>query len=189
LQVEGTQHLAREQEPVIFMANHRSYLDSAVATFALPPQQRYRLAIAAGTQVLYKRFRWAVPLGELGLNAFPFPTDADENIRPGLDRIGYLLDHDWNVLIFPEGQMNRGNDTLQELRGGTGMLAVEMAVPIVPMAIFGTDLVMPPDRLLPRRRARVTVRFGPPLRLEPRCSYREGTAAIRSAMLRLLNTH
>jgi long-chain acyl-CoA synthetase len=189
LRVEGTHYLSREQGPVIFMANHRSYLDSAVATFALPPRQRYRLAIAAGTQVLYKRFRWAVPLGELALNAFPFPTDADENIRPGLDRIGYLLDHDWNVLIFPEGQMNRGNDTLQDLRGGTGMLAVEMAVPIVPIAIIGTDLVMPPDCLLPRRRADVTVIFGPPLRLEPRCSYREGTAAITAAMRRLLENN
>ncbi len=85
--------------------------------------------------------------------------------------------------------MNRGNDTLQDLRGGTGMLAVEMAVPIVPIAIIGTDLVMPPDCLLPRRRADVTVIFGPPLRLEPRCSYREGTAAITAAMRRLLENN
>ena len=66
------------------------------------------------------------------------------------------------------------------------MLAVEMAVPIVPMAILGTDLVMPPDCLLPRRRADVIVRFGPPLRLEPQYSYREATAAITAAMLHLL---
>lgn len=164
LRVSGLEHLAALEGPVIFMANHRSYLDSAIASFALPDRFRYRLAIAAATGVLYTRYRWAVPIGELSLNAFPLPSEPDENIRPGLELIGRLLDDGWNVLIFPEGQMNRSGRGIQPLRRGAGTIAVDMGVPVVPMAIEGTEKVMPPGRIVPRAAAPVNVRFGGPLR-------------------------
>jgi long-chain acyl-CoA synthetase len=160
LRISGLEHLDALRGPALFMANHRSYLDSVVTSLALPKPIRTRLAIAASTEVLYRRFPWAVPWGELALNAFPFPTGADENIRPGLDYIGRLLDDGWNVLIFPEGQMNRTDQPLLELKGGTGLLASEMAVPIVPVAIRGSAEIMPPGRLFPERRATVDIRFG-----------------------------
>lgn len=188
LQVRGTVHLDELAGPVIFMANHRSYLDSAVATFAIPRHFRSRLAIAAATRVLYREYRWAVPLGELTLNAFPFPTGVDENIRPGLDMIGHLLDDGWNVLIFPEGQMNRVDGSLQPLKGGTGVLAHEMGVPIIPMAIEGTERIMPPDTLLPRRRAEVTIRFGAPVTVSRNDSPEQGTRRIHAAIEELLST-
>lgn len=186
LRIGGMEYLTELGGPVIFMANHRSYLDSAVATFALPERFRSRLAIAAATRVLYRQYRWAVPLGELTLNAFPFPTGVDENIRPGLDMIGHLLDDDWNVLIFPEGQMNRVDGSLQPLKGGTGVLAQEMGVPIVPMAIEGTEKIMPPDTLLPRNRAEVIIRFGAPITVGPGESYEQATVSIQRAIEDLL---
>jgi len=164
LQISGLEHLAALEGPAIFMANHRSYLDSAIASFALPDPIRYRLAIAAATGVLYTRYRWAVPVGELSLNAFPLPSGPDENIRPGLELIGRLLDDGWNVLIFPEGQMNRSGLGIQPLRRGAGTIAVDMGVPVVPMVIEGTEKVMPPGRIVPRAVATVSVRFGAPLR-------------------------
>jgi long-chain acyl-CoA synthetase len=186
LQVEGLGQLADLRGPVMFMANHRSFLDAAVAVFAIPARFRARLAIAAATEVLYRKYPWAVPLGELGLNSFPFPTEAHENIRPGLDYVGRLLDDDWSLLIFPEGKMNRSDQPLLGLKGGTGVLAVEMAVPVVPLVIEGTETILPPDKLLPRSRGVVTVRFGLPLRFGAQDSYSEVTARIEQRLRSLL---
>ncbi|MDD2770248.1 MAG: AMP-binding protein [Methylococcus sp.] len=186
LQVHGREHLAKLEGPVIFMANHRSYLDSAIASFALPDRFRYRLAIAAATGVLYTRYRWAVPVGELALNAFPLPSGPDENIRPGLELIGRLLDDGWNVLIFPEGQMNRSGLGIQPLRRGAGTIAVDMGVPVVPLVIEGTEKILPPDRLMPRRMAPVSVRIGKPLRVDETEAYGQILARIETALQILL---
>ncbi|WP_333688817.1 AMP-binding protein [Methylococcus capsulatus] len=186
LRVSGLEHLAALEGPVIFMANHRSYLDSAVASFALPDRFRYRLAIAAATGVLYTRYRWAVPIGELSLNAFPLPSGPDENIRPGLELIGRLLDDGWNVLIFPEGQMNRGGLGIQPLRRGAGTIGVDMGVPVVPLVIEGTEKVMPPGRIVPRAAAPVSVRFGAPLQAGEAEPHGRMLARIEDALRRLL---
>ncbi|MGX2041901.1 AMP-binding protein [Methylocaldum sp. MU1018] len=185
LRVEGVEHLANLREPAIFMANHRSFLDSIVATWAIPAPVRSRLGIAAATHVLYGAYAWFAPLAELAFNAFPFPTRTRENIRPGLDYIGRMLDDGWNILIFPEGQLNRSGQPLLDLKAGTGVIAAEMGVPVVPLAIRGTDAILPPDALLPRRRSAVTVRFGRPLRLTGR-GYADAAAHIESHLRRLL---
>ncbi|HYE34075.1 AMP-binding protein [Methylocaldum sp.] len=185
LRVDGEEHLANLPEPVIFMANHRSFLDPVIATWVIPAAVRSRLGIAAGTEVLYGEYGWFAPLAELTFNSFPFPTRADENIRPGLDYTGRMLDDGWNVLIFPEGQLNRSERPLLSLKGGTGVVAVEMGVPVVPLVIQGSEKILPPGAILPKRRSQVTVRFGQPLRLAGE-GYADATARIESHLRHLL---
>ncbi|SDY76452.1 AMP-binding protein [Nitrosomonas halophila] len=186
LRVEGAEHLEGLQGPVIFMANHRSFLDSAVVTFALPKPFRWRLGIAAATDVFYQKYAWSVPIGELALNAFPFPTGVNENIRPGLEYFGRLLDDGWNVLIFPEGRQNREDLGILPLKGGTGVIAMEMQVPVIPVVVEDTEKVIPPDTVLPRAIAAVTVRFGKPMQINATDSYATTTARIEAAMQALL---
>ena len=186
LRVEGLEHLIDPEGPRIYMANHLSYLDSAAFALALPPPLRDRLCIAAATSVLYRRYAWAVPLAELTLNAFPFPTELDENIQSGLHAIGHRLDDGWSVLLFPEGRMNRGARPLLPLKGGTGVIAVEMQAPIVPVAISGTARIMPPGAILPRERGIVGVRFGTVLTFAPEDAYTVATERIQDAIEGLL---
>lgn len=186
LKVSGIENLETLAGPVIFMANHRSFLDSPVALLAMPRRLRSRLAIAAATGVLYGRFRWIAPLADLAYNSYPFPTEAFENVKTGLEYTGRLLDDRWNVLIFPEGQMRRDSTPLLPLKGGAGVLAVEMQVPIVPMVIVGTDRIAPPDRLLPRCSGVVQVRFGAPISAAVGESYLEAARRIEAAMDALL---
>ncbi len=186
LRVFGTEHLKDLTGPVIFMPNHRSFLDAPLVARALPEPLRRRLAIAAGTPTLYIEYRWFVPIAELAFNTYPFPTQTGENIKPALDYTGRLLDDGWNVLVFPEGQLNRTDRPMQALKGGAGVLAVEMQVPVVPMVILGSEKILPPDTGLPRRRGIVTIRFGQPIRLGPNESYAEGTGKIEAAISQLL---
>lgn len=182
LQVTGAGNLDDLPGPVIFMPNHRSFLDTPALVMAIPRRIRRRLAIAAGTDVLYAKYRWAVPIAELLYNSYPLPTAAEENIRPGLEYTGRLLDHGWSVLIFPEGQMNRGEAELLPLKGGAGMLAVEMQVPVVPVVLTGTERILPPDRLVPRRRGAVQVRFGAPVRFAAETTYTAATQLVEDAL-------
>ncbi|BBA35128.1 acyltransferase [Methylocaldum marinum] len=185
LRVSGEENLANLRQPVLFMANHRSFLDPVVAIWAIPAAFRSRLGIAAGTEVLYGKYPWFAPLAELAFNAFPFPTEAHENIRPGLDYVGRMLDDGRNVLIFPEGGLNRSDERLQSFKAGTGVVAVEMGVPVIPLAILGTETILPPDTIVPQRRGEVTIRFGQPLHLTGE-KYADATLRIQSCIGRLL---
>jgi len=187
LKLSGLEHLKSVGGPVIFMANHRSFLDSPAAVMAIPRRLRRRLAIAAATGVLYERFRWFVPLADLAYNSYPFPTEVFENIKTGLEYTGRLLDDSWNVLIFPEGQMRRDAAVpLLPLKGGAGVLAVEMQVPVVPVVIVGTDRIVPPDRIVPRRIGNVEVRFGPPISVDAAEGYLVAARRIDEAMRAIL---
>jgi long-chain acyl-CoA synthetase len=168
------------------MPNHRSFLDSPLIAMAMPRAFRYKLAIAAGTPTLYTEYRWFVPIAELTFNSYPFPTQTGENIKPALEYTGRLLDDGWNVLVFPEGQLNRTGQPMQSLRGGAGVLAVEMQVPVVPVAILGSERILPPDTALPRRRGQVEVRFGRPMSFKPEEEYAQATQKIEAAISELL---
>jgi long-chain acyl-CoA synthetase len=172
--------------PALFMANHRSYIDGAVVVRALPRERRGRLAIAAAYDPLYESFAAIAPLTDLVFNTYPFATRLTDNIKPSLEYTGSLLDDGWSVLLFPEGQLNRGSERLQPLRGGAGILALEMSVPVVPVGITGTDAVLPPDTLRPRRRGHVDVRFGAPLRFAPGESPVQASQRIDAALRALI---
>jgi long-chain acyl-CoA synthetase len=185
--VAGLEHLAGVRGPVLFMPTHRSFLDTPVIVRALPATFAQRLSVAAATTVLYRRFRWVVPLAELAFNSYPFATEAGENIKPSLEYTGRLVDDGWNVLIYPEGGMNRTQSPMQPLKLGAGMLAVEMQVPVIPVAVRGTERVLPPDTLVPRRSAPVTVTFGAPIHITRDTGYTQATQIIEGALRNLLN--
>ncbi|MGR8934692.1 MAG: AMP-binding protein [Gammaproteobacteria bacterium] len=186
VRIEGLENLQGLQQPVIFMPNHRSYLDGLYAVRAIPDRFRRRLGIAAAIDPLYEHFWWFAPCADLLMNSYPFGARLTENIKPGLEFTGRLLDDGWNVLIFPEGAMNRSDAPMLPLKGGAGVLAVEMQVPIVPMALIGTAQILPPEKLLPRRRGEVVIRFGAPLTLAAFDNYNTATQRVEKAMRDLL---
>ncbi len=186
LHVCGLEGLQDLKGPVIFMANHRSFLDAPWIVRALPALLGRRIGIAAASDVLYSKFWWFAPLADLAFNCYPFPTETQENIKPGLEYTGRLLDDGWNVLVFPEGRLNRGTEVLQALKGGAGVLAVEMQAPVIPVAVLGTEKILPPDTALPRGRGRIDVRFGAPIRLTAECGYAAATRVIEDAIRALL---
>jgi 1-acyl-sn-glycerol-3-phosphate acyltransferase len=83
--------------------------------------------------------------------------------------------------------MNRTQSPMQPLKLGAGMLAVEMQVPVIPVAVRGTERVLPPDTLVPRRSAPVTVTFGAPIHITRDTGYTQATQIIEGALRNLLN--
>lgn len=68
-----------------------------------------------------------------------------------------------------------------QFKSGTGLMAVELGVPVVPVHVEGTREVLPKDAALPRR-GRVSVRFGKPMTFAPDASPLDATHAIEAAV-------
>lgn len=182
----GLENLKELRGPVLFMPNHRSYLDSLVALWGIPRRFRRRLAIAAAIDPLYKKFPRLGHATDVFMNTYPFATEAEENIKPSLEFTGRLVDKGWNILIFPEGRINRTDQTIMPLKGGAGVVAVEMQIPVVPMAIRGSAELVPPGEMWFVRRGKVEVCFGKPLRFTSLTPYSDATRAIEHELLKLV---
>ena len=176
LKVTGRENLQDIDGPVLFASNHSLGLDNPLIIESIPPLWRRRLAIA-GAAILWKNpVFWVInPL--LG-NGFPLAQDGP--IRPSLENMGKIIDNGWSVLIYPEGQLTIGGP-IKSFMNGTGLLAVEGRLPVVPLRLHINRLGSP-TRFPIFKRGSVEIRFGQPLRFLPGTDYQEATSAIEAAV-------
>ncbi len=150
--VRGLQHLPAQ--PCIAVANHASYLDGLVLTAALPSCFSFVIkAEAARVPVL------GLILRRMGA-AFVTRTDtrrASLETRALIRAIGTGT----SLAIFPEGTFASGPELLP-FRRGAFFIASCANVPVIPVAIDGTQHVLPDGCWLPRR-GRIRVELLSPL--------------------------
>jgi long-chain acyl-CoA synthetase len=173
--VEGRERLRDLQPPVIFAANHQSFMDGPVIMAALPPAWRYRVAPAMGKEMFAAHFfpaehgrrAWFTNslnyyLAVLFFNAFPLPQ-REAGARQTLRYIGDVLAEGTSVLIFPEGRRSE-TGAIDRFRPGIGMIASRLGVPVVPVRIDGLQHVLGVGSHMARP-GRVRVTFGTAMRL------------------------
>jgi long-chain acyl-CoA synthetase len=180
-EVVGVEGLESLDGPAIFIFNHTDDFDGPVIYHALPRAVRDRLAVAVAADVMAEHGLLAF-LARLCFAGFSFARR--EPFMPSLEHVGDLIDRRWNVLIAPEG----GLSVTPELRGfkpGIGLLAVNLGVPVVPLKTIGLAGTVPMHAKWPRKRSRVTVRIGSPLRFGPQEDYADVAEALHRAMERL----
>jgi 1-acyl-sn-glycerol-3-phosphate acyltransferase len=152
--VEGGDHEPRGG-PVVVVCNHVSDLDPLVVGAALRRRVRF----------MAKHELFHVPLLRWWITACgAFPVRRGEPDRQALRTALDILKRNGVLVMFPEG--TRGYDrTLRPPEPGAAMLALRTGAAILPVALLGTDRVLPRDahRL---RRSRITVRLGAPVRSE-----------------------
>ena len=90
------------------------------------------------------------------------------------------------LCVFPEGSRSR-DGRIKEFKKGVAIVAREMNVPLVPVAIKGTYEVLAPGRKFPRP-ARVSVTIGKPIHPGDR-DYDEIVAALFREVTGLLERH
>jgi long-chain acyl-CoA synthetase len=175
MQVEGREHVKDLDGPVIFAANHQSHMDVPVILAALPPRVRARVAPAMAKEFFKAHFfpegqtwrRWFTNtvnyyLAAFYFNAFPLPQ-REAGARQTLAYVGELTGRGWSVLIFPEGERS-ATGSIKAFRGGIGMIASRLDVPVVPVRLDGVDRVLHMKAKMATP-GRVRVAFGAPLRL------------------------
>ncbi len=164
LEVRGSEKLDELTGPVIFVANHLSYLDQPAVMFALPPEIRYRTATAAWEEFFFGEYqgfeqiwrRLSYEYASILFNLFPLPQS--KGFSGSLKFMGKLIDSDFNILIFPEGGHST-DGTMQPFELGLGLMVKELGIPVVPIKISGTDQVLPHEANYPKR-GQVEVTFG-----------------------------
>ncbi|MCI0586597.1 MAG: 1-acyl-sn-glycerol-3-phosphate acyltransferase [Planctomycetes bacterium] len=167
--------------PYILAPNHVSFLDPIVVQSASRSRIVFLMtAVYWGSRGAnwWYRFCRALPVYMGGRSNRPSLAAAVRALRRG--RI---------LTIFPEGSRSR-DGRLQRGRPGVAMIATLARVPVVPVALIGTDRALPVGaRFL--HRARIRVRFGEPLRFERgagvsrRVFYRKATDSIMGALAQL----
>jgi long-chain acyl-CoA synthetase len=174
--VEGLEHLAGLQGPVVFASNHQSHMDVPVILSALPGRWRARLAPAMLKEFFTAHFypaqhtwkQWFTNslnyyLACFYFNTFPIPQ-REAGARHTLQYMGELTGEGWSILLFPEGVRSATGD-IKAFRGGIGMIASRLDVPVIPVRIDHVDTLLPVGAHFVRP-GRVRVAFGAPLRLQ-----------------------
>jgi long-chain acyl-CoA synthetase len=173
--VEGLEHLKGLDGPVVFASNHQSHMDVPVIIAALPGRWRARLAPAMLKEFFTAHFnpaqhtrrQWFTNslnyyLACFYFNTFPIPQ-REAGARYTLQYMGELTGEGWSILIFPEG-VRSPTGQIKPFRGGIGMIASRLGVPVVPVRIDHVDRLLPVGAHFVRP-GRVRVAFGAPLRL------------------------
>jgi 1-acyl-sn-glycerol-3-phosphate acyltransferase len=142
----GREHIPASG-PVIIAANHRSFLDPfVIACMARRPM--YYVA---------KKELFAKPWQAWVLNALgAFPVDRGASDEEMIETAKAILRRGDILLIFPEGTRIRPG-ALGKPKRGVGRLALEMAVPVVPVAVIGTEAIRRGWRIRPHK---VRIRAG-----------------------------
>jgi 1-acyl-sn-glycerol-3-phosphate acyltransferase len=96
-------------------------------------------------------------------NAFPLPQ-REAGARQTLRYIGEVTGDGFSVLIFPEGVRSE-TGAMTTFRGGIGMIASRLSLPVVPVHINGVHRILSTKARMARP-GPVTVTFGAPMHLE-----------------------
>jgi 1-acyl-sn-glycerol-3-phosphate acyltransferase len=145
-------HKVPSEGPVLLAPNHFSFLDH----FFVAAYLRRKVQFMAKSQLFEPPLQWIYTHGGV------FPVLRGRRDEEAFKTAHAILARGDMVLMYLEGGRSRSGD-LGEPRPGVGRLALEAGVPVVPVAIFGSQGARNWKRL---QFPKVTVQFGDPIRFE-----------------------
>jgi 1-acyl-sn-glycerol-3-phosphate acyltransferase len=163
VKVEGKENLPIRSRTVgdergfMIAANHRSAADIFAIMAGLPLD----LCWVARASLLKKPFmgwhlkRLHIPLARGSVGS------AKSFIREGKSK----LNSGAAVVVFPEGTWREDPGPMLPFKKGSFLLAQASGKRIVPVAIFGSQELLPPEKLIPKK-GTITLRIGVPIEPE-----------------------
>ena len=130
--------LPPEDTSCIFVANHSSIYDTPIVLAGLPRQLRIMAKAALGyVPFIGWHLKWS---GHLLVNR--------RNPGAGIfKRMQRMARSGASLIVFPEGSRT-SDGRLKKFKGGIFLLAIENGLPVVPISIVGSRVVMPKGRLM-----------------------------------------
>jgi 1-acyl-sn-glycerol-3-phosphate acyltransferase len=158
--------------PAIMASNHLSVVDSVY----LPLMVSRPVTFAAKSE-----YFTGTRLRDRAVGAYLRSTNQLSTDRAGARAAQAMLDAALQLLkdgqlfgIYPEGTRSP-DGRLYRGRTGVGYLALNSGAPVIPVAMIGTDRMLPPGARIPRP-GKIEIRIGEPLTFD---QYRDGPAGAR----------
>ncbi|GAB3562724.1 lysophospholipid acyltransferase family protein [Amycolatopsis endophytica] len=180
LRVEGSEHLPARGGAVI-ACNHVSYLDFIFCGLGAQPAKRL-VRFMAKKPVFDHRIS-----GPLMRGMGHIPVDRAAG-RGAYDEAVDRLRAGEVVGVFPEATISP-SFTVEEVKSGAARMAAEAGVPLIPMAVWGTQRLWTKGhpRRLAQRHVPISVLMGEPLRPGPAHDPDVVTRELRNRMSLLLD--
>lgn len=176
---QGREHLP-PQGPCILVANHQSFIDGLLVSMYL------KNAFLRRTYYYAKRKHVKNGLLEwLARHSNVIVVEVGRDVQLSLQMMAQALRQGGNLIIFPEGTRSEDGQ-LGDFKGTFAALALELQIPVIPVAISGAIRALPRGRRLPRFLTRITVRFLPALPEADRTNETRLADATREAIARNL---
>jgi long-chain acyl-CoA synthetase len=154
VRAQGREHLPA-QGPCILVANHQSFIDGLLVSMFL------KNAFLRRTYYYAKRKHVKNGLLEwLARHSNVIVVEVGRDVQLSLQMMAQALRQGGNLIIFPEGTRSEDGQ-LGDFKSTFATLALELQIPVIPVAISGAIRALPRGRRLPRFLTRVTVRFLP----------------------------
>ena len=143
LSATGVENLP-ETGAYIIAPNHLSLADVPSITAAISWKTSSRVFFLGATEF------FGGPIASRIARIFQvIPVDMDTRLHNALQLSAYVLRHGKILLVFPEGSRSR-DGSIKEFKKGVGIIARELNIPIVPVAISGTYAMLPSGKLFPK---------------------------------------
>jgi 1-acyl-sn-glycerol-3-phosphate acyltransferase len=151
MHVEGTENIPGSG-PLLIVGNHVATIDPPLLGACVRRTDVHFMA--KSEHFSRSATRWLF----YGYHAFPVVRGTAD--RPALRHALRLLDDGAAVVVYPEGRRS-WDGRLRRPHAGAGFLARRAGVPVLPVAVWGTEKVLTRGSHWPHRAA-VHVRFGAP---------------------------
>ncbi len=146
--------------PFILAPNHQSFMDGLLVSIFIKNRVMKKTYFYAKAE--HVRKKW---LQFLARTNNVIVLDLNNNLKESIQSLASALKKDRNIIIFPEGTRTH-DGSLGKFKETFAILARELNVPIVPVAIAGAFEALPTGRFLPRPFTPIEVTFLPPVLAE-----------------------
>ena len=134
--VEGRENIPRARSGnYIVIANHLNWLDEFALLLLFPIEPRLHF-LADPTQLVTRRFQWWLVRTTGGYVPVVRERHGDHALFRHVDR---CLEVGGAVAIFPEGNYGKVEGELMPFHKGFAHFAIKAGVPVVPVALSGTQ--------------------------------------------------
>jgi long-chain acyl-CoA synthetase len=175
LSAKGQENLP--EGPYILAANHQSFLDGLFVSAFLDNQTMKRTYFFAKQKHVSKLW-----LRYLAFRNNVIVLDLERDLKFALQHLSQVLHRGCNIIIFPEGTRCK-DGAVAPFRKSYAILARELGVPIVPIAIKGAWQALPAKSLIPKPFSAIEVEYLEPVQ-PGELSYEELNQAVMGKVLK-----
>ena len=178
---QGVENLPREGGAILCM-NHVGYLDFALVGTAALPAKRY-IRFMAKKEIFNHKIA-----GPLMRGMHHISVDRESGSSSFVAALRALRKGEI-VGIFPEGTISRSFE-IEDLKSGAVRMSMSAGVPIIPVAVWGSQRIITKKRKpdFKRRKHPVHVAFGEPFFIPKGADVDAAEAELKVKMLELLHS-